>query len=94
MSSTPALTAVQPWTHHYEALRSEALGARRSASGRGLALFIRGGTVAWMAAWSSLVTARPSAERPQPASAPFPSQDALVEVLATMAMSNAMEVNA
>jgi hypothetical protein len=47
-----------------------------------------------MAAWSSLVTARPSAERPQPASAPFPSQDALVEVLATMAMSNAMEVNA
>jgi hypothetical protein len=38
---------------HYEALRSQVLGTRPAASRLGLALVLREGLAAWMAAWAT-----------------------------------------
>lgn len=75
-------------TERYEELRSAALGVTAAANGRGLALLIRHGVVAWMQAWASCVTPR-SAPREQaqlPAACPE-----VITVLTEMAMAVARE---
>jgi DNA-binding transcriptional LysR family regulator len=78
-------------TERYEELRSTALGVTAAGNGRGLALVMRYGVVAWMRAWASLVAPRPTppenrAQAQLPAACPE-----VVRVLAEMAMAAARE---
>jgi hypothetical protein len=80
-------------TERYEELRSTAVGMTAATNGRGLALLMRYGVVAWMRAWASCVAPRPtppeSRERGQtqlPQACPE-----MVTVLAEMAMAAAHE---
>ena len=73
----PALIA------HYEQLRGDVL--RRGIPGRGLALFLRQGMMAWIGAWTECATdlSRPS---PSPLAAPLPTEvrSQLTLILASM----------
>ena len=78
-------------TERYEELRSTALGVTAAANGRGLALLMRYGVVAWMRAWASLVAPRPTPpESREQAHLPRACPE-MVRVLAEMAMAAARE---
>lgn len=83
-------------TAAYEQLRHDATGpSEQGASPRGLAIFLRQGMVAWMHACISVVST-PAANPPDRAGVALtlcPSvQHEVVDVLAAMALTTALEV--
>ena len=77
----------------YEALRTQATGIGAPVTPRGLALFLAGGLVAWMAAWARpapLPAAATRAGGPKPALAGLSME--LVTVLAEMALGGQRRV--
>jgi hypothetical protein len=72
----------------YEALRENAF-ARRSGDRHGLALFLRDGMAAWLAAWSACSLTPPidAAAISSSKDLSTPSVDTLVALLASMALS-------
>jgi len=77
---------VTAMTRAYEDLRLQvATGSPAPVTPQGLAIFMRGGTPAWIAAWRSLGPRRPDIE-PSIYATVLPSTSALAAVLAEMAV--------
>lgn len=74
-------------SERYEALRAN--GLARRGDRLGLALFVRDGMAAWIAAWSACSLAQPIDTAPTSSSTDLasPSVDTLVALLASMALS-------
>ena len=76
-------------TEGYESLRAQATGSR-SASPRGLPLFLNSGLPAWLAAWRSLVSAAPGlppVPPPRESAATFRLGPELAVLLAEMVLA-------
>jgi len=78
-------------TERYEELRSTAFGVTAASNGRGLALLMRYGVVAWMRAWASCVAPRPTPPEPRGLAQLPQACPEMVRVLAEMAMAAARE---
>jgi hypothetical protein len=78
-------------TERYEELRSTAFGVTATANGRGLALLMRYGVVAWMRAWASCVDPRPTPPEPRGQAQLPRACPEMVSVLAEMALAAARE---
>jgi hypothetical protein len=78
-------------TERYEELRSTAVGVTVAANGRGLALLMRYGVVAWMRAWASFVAPRPTPPEPKGQAQLPQACPEMVRVLTEMAMAAARE---
>ena len=83
---------------HYEALRHHAMQRDGLVARHGLAVLLRRGVAAWMAAWSVVPAApvlrSPPDERQDPCPWPDSTNAELVRLLATMALGHMQEVAA
>ena len=81
----------------YERLRRDAVETSGRAGGlQGLAVLIRKGMVSWMDACASAASTPAAVSPPRGSAMPWPQdlQREVVDVLAAMALSRAVEVNA
>ena len=96
--SRPTLSNEQDASAHavcYEALRHHAIQHDGPVVRHGLAVLLRQGVAAWMAAWSSVPAAPVLCdERPDPCSWPDSTNAELVRLLAAMALGHVQEVAA
>jgi hypothetical protein len=76
----------------YEELRGVALGTTAPVHGRGLALILRRGMVAWMQAWSECAPAASTRVQPRVPRAEAIPRPEVVALLTEMAISAASEV--